>query len=489
MSGIIALNRRRLRAQANRSMAGPVDSVRDSAKKRRVIGHRPNGTAPTTRILYIVTSLADYNSGTRQTEKGSDRLKETILPVIRDGVDSMVGAPFYFDVDVYLIAHWKVLPERLDLIRQALPEGVGLDYWSEATPSGYKLEDKEAEIIQDITRGLARQHRFVIKDKLLEYDMFVAFEDDMLIKGDHVEHYQRVSNEIERLYHATDNGTVPSRRHAERSFYGSMHKEQLMRTIPGFIRVEVLLDEENYSAQKNTGPIPVDLDFSGQQGSTNATVCCSVEEETKKNPASPTTDKIFLWETNIFSLGVRKMPDESWLDWVIMQRGPNAAVLPTESMIGDFWSGRHQEFGKERRPHPSEGNYINNQGGWMATRQQIWRWHNEICPSGFLPPFDAPDFNLDGLDLRNVEYWSGGMHIFTARHACNLQRIVLLDPESFSKHLIYHTANNKQRQLHGKREKRFVKANTLLGQANHVRNLADKKRHEDLGLEPKPARG
>lgn len=67
---------------------------------------------------------------------------------------------------------------------------------------------------------------------------------------------------------------------------------------------------------------------------------------------------------------------------------------------------------------------------------------------------------------------SGALHIFTVRHACNLQRIVMLDPDEFSKSLIYHTANNKQRQLSGKREKCFVKANTLLGQLNTIKKRA-----------------
>jgi hypothetical protein len=55
-----------------------------------------------------------------------------------------------------------------------------------------------------------------------------------------------------------------------------------------------------------------------------------------------------------------------------------------------------------------------------------------------------------------------------------MQRIILLDPDQFSKSLIYHTANNKQRQLADKRESSFVKANTLLGQLNTLRKRAEK---------------
>ena len=73
-----------------------------------------------------------------------------------------------------------------------------------------------------------------------------------------------------------------------------------------------------------------------------------------------------------------------------------------------------------------------------------------------------------------MEWYSGGMQLSTVRHACNMQRIILLEPESFSKSLLYHTANNKQRQLTDKREGTFTKANTLLGQLNTIKKRAEK---------------
>jgi hypothetical protein len=75
--------------------------------------------------------------------------------------------------------------------------------------------------------------------------------------------------------------------------------------------------------------------------------------------------------------------------------------------------------------------------------------------------------------MRNVEWYSGGMQLSTVRHACNMQRIILLDPVHFSKSLLYHTANNKQRQLTDKREAAFTKANTLLGQLNTIKKRAE----------------
>ena len=76
--------------------------------------------------------------------------------------------------------------------------------------------------------------------------------------------------------------------------------------------------------------------------------------------------------------------------------------------------------------------------------------------------------------MRNVEWYSGGMQLSTVRHACNMQRIILLEPKQFSKSLLYHTANNKQRQLTDKREGTFTKANTLLGQLNTLKKRAEK---------------
>ena len=83
--------------------------------------------------------------------------------------------------------------------------------------------------------------------------------------------------------------------------------------------------------------------------------------------------------------------------------------------------------------------------------------------------------------MRNVEYWSGGMHIFTSKHACNLQRIIPLEPDKFARHLLYHTANNKQRQLNdGGKQQMLVKVNDLLGELNTVRTNAQAEMHRRI---------
>ena len=64
------------------------------------------------------------------------------------------------------------------------------------------------------------------------------------------------------------------------------------------------------------------------------------------------------------------------------------------------------------------------------------------------------------------------MHLFTREYGCMLQRIVSLDPDRFSKQLLYHTANNKQRQL-AERRNMLVKVNDLFGQLNTARANAE----------------
>lgn len=168
------------------------------------------------------------------------------------------------------------------------------------------------------------------------------------------------------------------------------------------------------------------------------------------------------------------------MGWVMLQAG--SWLRNRNRCIGNYWSGRDGHFGNMTRPIVMDPIYLNNQGGWMATRQQIIEWHTEQCPCGFLPPYSEPCFPRDGLDLRNVEYWSGGMHLFQSFNACNLQRIIPLeDPDEWSRHLIYHSANNKQRQLkqRGKQD-RFVKVNHLLGQLNTVKKNAEAAKKREL---------
>jgi hypothetical protein len=296
----------------------------------------------------------------------------------------------------------------------------------------------------------------------------------MLITGDVVRNFMDTTDELYRLREKAPE-SLPVGTGDRDNYHGQLTKAQLQRMIPGFMRVEVLLDEEKYGTQIELDPVPItDLP------AIDPTPCCKFWNPhtlNRNRPADPKSDKLMIWETSIKALGVRKMPAVSKLDWVVLQRGPR--VDEASLVIGDYWSGRDGYFNnaadpKERkRPDTKNFRYINNQGGWMASQKQIWEWH-EICPGGFLPPYEDPEYHLDGLDKRNVEFWSGGLSIFTKEHGCNFQRIIPLDIDRFARSLLYHTANNKQRQFNTRRQV-LIKANDFLGQLNTVRKNADSK--------------
>lgn len=67
---------------------------------------------------------------------------------------------------------------------------------------------------------------------------------------------------------------------------------------------------------------------------------------------------------------------------------------------------------------------------------------------------------------RAVEFWSGGYQIFGK---CYFNRALSLDPTRFSRQLLYHASNNKQRTT--KREK-FVRHTNFLGQLYTVKERA-----------------
>ncbi len=133
------------------------------------------------RILHIVTSMRLVDNGSRGTVEGSDRLVNVVIPCIRTFLYSIQRQEPTWEVDLYLILGDKALgQDRLDIIRNMLPPGVGLQIWEDAIPYGY---DYEHPNIRSATHALARQHRFVIQDKLDQYDFFSAWVSDKLLKN------------------------------------------------------------------------------------------------------------------------------------------------------------------------------------------------------------------------------------------------------------------------------------------------------------------
>lgn len=57
-------------------------------------------------------------------------------------------------------------------------------------------------------------------------------------------------------------------------------------------------------------------------------------------------------------------------------------------------------------------------------------------------------------------------------NGCNLQRIVSLDADGFSRHLLYHTSNNKQKSKRVRRQFNGHTVNEFWGQLNTIRKHA-----------------
>ena len=152
------------------------------------------------KVLYMVTSPSESNNdGSRDTVEGQDRFFNQLFPVVIDSVQLMVGnSRSNLEVELFLVCEYVLQPEREEMIRNRLPFGLGFQYWDDATPLTYVGNSTSGSIIKD-KHALAQQHRFVIRDKLEFYDMFIAFDDDMLVRRQHVDHYLQLSAEIERL--------------------------------------------------------------------------------------------------------------------------------------------------------------------------------------------------------------------------------------------------------------------------------------------------
>jgi hypothetical protein len=334
----------------------------------------------------------------------------------------------------------------------------------------------------------------------MEYDFFTAFEDDMRITADHVVNFLEMAVEIERLRilaESSPNGKVEveDRLEDRRIKRGkSMDKatvgndviqdpltvEELRRLWPGFVRTEVLDSRienhpllsnlsiqqgnriDNYKWKEN---VPPSYDYEKEYGPIDPNVCCNVPEGRERTPPHPQKEDLLLWETDISAMGVRHYPGK--IGWAA------AMTVEDRADIGSYWSGEggvYNDHDPDMKRPRRVNSLIGQQAGWMASRSQILYFHEHACPGGFLPPFDGSDWYHDSLQTRNgaVEFWSGGYQLFGR---CYFNRILSLDPERFSRQLLYHGSNNKQRTVDvGK----FVRFRDFLGQLYTVKERAIK---------------
>lgn len=281
-----------------------------------------------------------------------------------------------YHVDVYIVSFYKMTRHSLITSEfQDLSPDIRVRFWDNSAPISYdpnKREDPKAALWEN-TLGLARQHRFVVKDNLFDYDLFLNFEDDMILNGDMVENYLDMTKTIYKLRETAPDEVDKTQL---KNFHGDLTKDQLKRSYPGLMRVEVLLNEEVYGTQSIPDPVPV-----ADHPDVNPKHCCHLSDFAvgESRPKAPGSDKLFLWETNIIALGVRHIEE---LGWVTLLRGPRERSDEKGMTMSDYWSGTEKYFDKRKRPSPGSFNHINNEGGWMGTRQQIWEWHTEVCLGG-----------------------------------------------------------------------------------------------------------
>jgi hypothetical protein len=442
------------------------------------------------RILYIVTSSnARYSGGNKQNQ---DRLQDVVFPVILDAVESLTED---HHVDLYLILSYELESSQYASLRQALPSSVGLEVWNDATPLKYVCEHNakgkcwgktrkrnpvppdRANLWQGRTQ-LARQHRYVVKEKFPYYDYFMAFEDDIRITNHHFQQHCKIMAELRTLRELapTNSNAILPKTTEESEFWGTLTKDQLDHIRPGFLRVEVLPDEKDnkITLPFNLDPIPVDMEFTSQsdstyQGRVDPKPCCHpkhVSQPGSLAPQFPKSSQLVFWETAARALSVRKMPQSSstTMDWVMLF--PRASSL---NLIPSFWAGDAATHSIER-PFRRSSKLIAQSAGWMASRQEILDL-NRMCHGGFLPPFEGSHMPQDGL-VHDVEFWSGGIQMYSDH--CNIHRIAPLnDPDAFSRHLLYHTANNKHYQ--GNIKDRVLRIDDLMGQMNTVQKVAQRR--------------
>lgn len=480
---------------------GPLAFITVEYHHPRHNGNNQETSASNLKVLYIVTSLSDKDTGKRSTTQGDDRWTHTLVPVVGQSATSL--AQHFAHVQLYLVTHYTVNATQRQTLKDALPSSVTLQIWESATPYGYTTSNVDVAAPSEqqvtlVTRALARQHRYVIKDNIQNYDLFINMEDDMLIHGSQAQAY---FDWTQRLYQLRQEAPVSIDVHSFSStttpplerFYGTMTKIMLSRMLPGFIRVEHCPDKAP-TPRHQFQQVPVTLTWPGpasdrmqpfsirrQSIALDPAPCCQMRETTPHiSKLLPKMQDIYMWETSIHALGLRQLPDGSW---VLLQTGNDESAMSDQVniAIGEFWTGRTGYFDKQERPLPNEGDFMNNQGGWIATRRQILEWHRLWCRGSFLPPYDAAVFAGDGLSKQTVEFWSGGFQI-AGNHGCNLQRMIPLEPDQFAQFLLYHTSNNKQQQKFVRHRFYGRHMQDFWGQLNTIRMEAESQKAKEGGF-------
>jgi hypothetical protein len=343
---------------------------------------------------------------------------------------------------------------------------------------------------------LARQHRYVIKDKLPYYDFFVVLEDDMVYTSQHVLQYIKLNNlrveQIRKEKHILIQSMKNNMKNdppkqqqqqqlqSKSAVFRQLHIIEMSETTkwnkdlelevleqmrPGFIRTEVV--EERFPLQlrqqlqdrsrqilqikqmQKESKLFKD-DEPDQDGTIDVSGCCDLPNHIATQMSNavlhphPRLEDVIVWETNTNGLNVRpwtavsktsKTNPNSW--WI-------AATMIGSLKFPSYWAGEVFSLNKGRGP--ADPKLIAQSAGWMGHAFDVLDFDTNHCSGmgGFLPPFDGHpyQFALDGLWKHNVEFWSGGVQLWDW---CHIQRYFSLESaREFSNHLVYHSSNNKQ---------------------------------------------
>ena len=181
------------------------------------------------RVLHVVSSLSEYDKGTRGTQKGWDRLFGRTLPTLLAAIQSQGQQGFQLDV-VLVLGFTLREPRRSEFIDavhrgsyvrgQAIARVIRI--WDDAIPRDEyaiayaksqgitveKFKESKAWLRGELINSkLARQHRLVVAenlDKLDEnaspmYDIFSCWEDDMYLSGPSLSWFVELSEKLESL--------------------------------------------------------------------------------------------------------------------------------------------------------------------------------------------------------------------------------------------------------------------------------------------------
>ena len=394
------------------------------------------------RLLHVVSSLSDSNQLGRGTVTGSSR-----LPVLKHVLQRAVGmCESGFNVTLVLIAAWDAEQRRAELTDALRGCGRPLTFgiWERAAKAKGRGREKD----------LPRKHRQLVRDLLPWFDVASCWEDDMLLTAQHVLHFLDLSRKLEAAAEAARGSALsaesaasnkagrPTRSRSGAPFdkaplRAELTPAQLLRIFPAFMRVEVLRGEvprggtpTDRFRERCCEPLPPPCAASVGAASLSA----------GPRRVNVTAGELVGWEWGANNMGVRRLPPP--IGWVGVGGSHSAGWL--SSFTGHGGDGDAPDCPADRatgrRRLSCAQPYFANQGGWMATRRQVQRLHDEYCPTGFFP---APGKEADWMPASNVESLSGGVQMFGSK-ACRVARIVSIDEREFASHLLLHSTGNKQ---------------------------------------------